>query len=254
MIINKTQLFLFFICFMTKQDIYSQNFKQSQLRYARVKETYAEKFDSLKAELSEAGIHTRNLNIFIRAVKLEEILEVWVKNDTDDKYRLFKSYPFCMSSGELGPKRKEGDMQIPEGFYYIRHFNPVSTFYLSLGLNYPNSSDRILGDQYSPGSAIYIHGACATIGCIPITDDKIKELYVLAVEARNNGQERIPVHIFPAHMNTKHFSVIKCAHETSSELNSFWKNIEQGYHYFDSLHILPEYMINNRGKCVFNFE
>lgn len=107
------------------------------------------------------------------------------------------TYPFCASSGILGPKRKEGDRQIPEGIYYINHFNPVSNFHLSLGINYPNPSDKILSDPAQPGESFYIHGNCVTIGCIPISDDKIKELYILAVEAYNNGQVKIPVHIFP---------------------------------------------------------
>ena len=56
-----------------------------------------------------------------------------------------------MQSGTTGPKRAEGDYQVPEGFYYINEFNPNSKYHLSLGLNYPNASDKILSDSIDPG-------------------------------------------------------------------------------------------------------
>jgi len=48
-------------------------------------------------------------------------------------------------------------------------------------INYPNAADRILGLRTNLGGTIYLHGNCASIGCIPITDDGIKEVYWLAV-------------------------------------------------------------------------
>ncbi len=55
-------------------------------------------------------------------------------------------------AGTLGPKTNAGsDYQVPEGFYYINEFNPKSSFHLSLGLNYPNASDRILGRFLTAG-------------------------------------------------------------------------------------------------------
>lgn len=108
-----------------------------------------------------------------------------------DLFRLIKDYQICSLSGELGPKRQQGDLQVPEGFYWIDRFNPASNFYLSLGINYPNQFDRILGKSGELGGDIFIHGGCVTIGCIPITDDKIKELYLIAVEAKSNGQDGV---------------------------------------------------------------
>ena len=90
---------------------------------------------------------------------------------------------------------------MPEGFYYINEFNPRSQYYLSLGINYPNVSDKILSDSLRPGSAIYIHGSCVTVGCIPVTDQQIDELYILAAHAKSQGQDYIPVHIFPIRYN-----------------------------------------------------
>jgi murein L,D-transpeptidase YafK len=108
-----------------------------------------------------------------------------------------------MQSGAMGPKRMEGDYQVPEGFYYINEFNPNSLYHLSLGLNYPNASDRILSDSSRPGNNIYIHGNCVSTGCIPISDVPIEELYYIASNVKAQGQDFIPVHVFPVRYNLK---------------------------------------------------
>ena len=38
---------------------------------------------------------------------------------SDGQYALLKTYPMCRWSGQLGPKTREGDRQVPEGFYTI---------------------------------------------------------------------------------------------------------------------------------------
>src|SRR5688572_4169327 len=177
------------------------SFKETQLKNSRVKTAYEEKESIVKQYFSDKKISLEKFQLFLRAFKKEQKLEVWVKEKSKEEFVLLHIYDFCTTSGVLGPKRKEGDLQIPEGVYQINHFNPVSNFYLSLGLNYPNASDKILSHATKPGGSIYIHGNCVTIGCIPITDEKIKELYVLALEARNGGQEKIPVHVFPAKLD-----------------------------------------------------
>src|SRR5688572_27987616 len=88
--------------------------------------------------------------VYIRSFKYDSQLEVWVKNERKDPYKLFKTYKVCALAGTLGPKRMEGDYQVPEGFYYINEFNARSNYHLSLGLSYPNISDRILSDINSP--------------------------------------------------------------------------------------------------------
>ncbi len=130
-------------------------------------------------------------------------MEVWVKNELKDQFKLFKTYKVCALAGSLGPKRMEGDYQVPEGFYYIDEFNPNSNYYLSLGINYPNVSDRVSERFHSAGGGIYIHGSCVTVGCIPITDQQIDEVYILAAQAKDQGQDFIPVHIFPIRYNVQ---------------------------------------------------
>ncbi len=196
----------------------------------RVEAAYHENYDALKKELNVRGIGVENINLFLRAFKKEEILEVWAKNHTGNIFIKIKEYAFCATSGTLGPKRKEGDKQIPEGFYHIDRFNPKSKFYLSLGLNYPNASDLMLSDQKKPGSDIFIHGGCATVGCIPITDKKIKELYVLTSEAIKWGQKEIPVHIFPFKMTEEK---VQKYGKKYPQHKSFWQQIRPAFLFFE---------------------
>jgi hypothetical protein len=178
-------------------------------------------------------------------------MEVWVKNDIKDPFQLFKTYKICALAGTLGPKRMAGDFQVPEGFYYINEFNPKSNYYLSLGLNYPNVSDRILSDSVQPGGDIYIHGSCVTVGCIPITDGQIDELYILAAQAKSAGQDFIPVHIFPIRYNVKKSAdYLAKLEKDDASLKQFALRLEDAFDYFEKYRQLPVIMTNERGDYV----
>ncbi|MDQ7799442.1 MAG: L,D-transpeptidase family protein [Candidatus Edwardsbacteria bacterium] len=225
-------------------------FKQRQLEHSRVRAAFIEKEPRLKTSYSEQGLAYPPGNIFIRIFKREKQLEVWAGSGPGG-YRLAGTYAICSSSGELGPKRARGDRQVPEGFYHISHFNPASSFHLSLGLSYPNRSDRILKRGRDPGGSIYIHGDCVTIGCVPITDDGIKELYLLAVEARAAGQARIPVHVFPARLDSLNFAALQREYAGDGALLGFWENLKTGYDRFQSSGRVPKVTIDNNGKYLF---
>lgn len=220
------------------------------MQFTRVKNAYQEKEITVKNYFSNKNLNYKDYSLFLRAFKRERKIEVWIKQSQSDKYELLTEYDFCTFSGVLGPKRKEGDRQIPEGVYHINHFNPVSNFHLSLGINYPNKSDKLLGGQ-PPGGAIYIHGDCVTIGCIPITDDKIKELYILAVEARNNGQLEIPVHIFPAKLTPSKFETLKREHPDQDKIHAFWLNLQQVYNAFEKTKSVDKVKINAKGEYYY---
>ena len=210
-------------------------FKAKQLTLERVQIAYTDKWEVIQTHLLRDEVKAP-YEIYISAYKKEKQLEVWIKGKDAKAYHLFKSYDFCASSGILGPKLKEGDKQTPEGFYHINVFNPESSFYLSLGINYPNSVDLFRSGNTNPGGDIYIHGKCETVGCIPLTDDKIKELYTLAVEVRTGGQELIPVHIFPFRMTDQNLNM-----ETKScpEQKQFWQNLQSVYTWFNKKKNLP---------------
>lgn len=224
-------------------------FKQSQLDFPRVKTAYNQKEEVVKRLFDQRNVSYKGFQLFIRAFKKEQLVEVWIKEAGKESYTFLNSYDFCTTSGTLGPKRKEGDLQIPEGVYVIDHFNPLSNFYLSLGISYPNASDRILSDPRKPGGDIYLHGNCVTIGCIPITDDKIKELYLMAVEARNNGQEKIPVHIFPARLSAEQFITLK--KEYPAVTIAFWENLKIVYDDFELTKKLKPVKVKKDGQYSF---
>lgn len=60
----------------------------------------------------------------------------------------------------VGQKRVEGDGRTPEGEYLIDRRNEQSSYYLSLGLNYPTKPQRAAaaGEGRDPGGDIFIHG------------------------------------------------------------------------------------------------
>jgi len=153
----------------------------------------------LRNIFEKAGLHWPADEVLLRAVKRERQLELWARNGAGEPFRFVKWLPITAASGGPGPKRREGDMQVPEGFYEVDRFNPLSNFHLSLGLNYPNASDRIHADPVSPGSDIFIHGGNASIGCIALGDPGMEEVYLVSLDSRARP---IRVQLFPARMDS----------------------------------------------------
>lgn len=131
----------------------------------------------LKASWSKADLQFPPEKITLIAIKKERILEVWAGG------KLIKTYAFTGYSGKLGPKMKSGDGQIPEGLYKIEYLNPNSSYHLSMKVSYPNTFDKEMAaedNRSNLGGDIFIHGDNVTIGCIPVGDDMIEELFILA--------------------------------------------------------------------------
>jgi murein L,D-transpeptidase YafK len=228
-----------------------QSFLDNQKMFPKVGEAYREKEELLKKEFEKKGLTYPAKYMFIRSFKLDSEMEIWVKNNASDTFRLFKSYRVCTLSGKMGPKRKEGDRQVPEGFYYINDFNPNSNYHLSLGINYPNFSDRILSDAKNPGGEIYIHGNCITVGCIPLTDEFIDEVYIMAVNAKNAGQDFIPVHVFPVKFgNAGSMNYLGTFTLTDGSSKQFWTELRNAYDYFEKHHRLPVVLVDDKGKYI----
>lgn len=168
-------------------------------------------FRILKTKNGEAG--TGELQAFVQ-----------IKNG---KFKFFKAWDICTYSGELGPKKRQGDRQSPEGFYFItpRSLNPNSSYHLSFNLGYPNAFDRAHGRT---GDFLMVHGDCVSIGCYAMTNDGIEEIYTLLQAALDGGQPFVRVHIFPFEMNTEVLAKYK-----SNPNYTFWKNLKQGWDYFE---------------------
>lgn len=225
-----------------------RNFVQAQQNNERVLEARLEKRFELKKLFREHGLTYPAAEVFVRIFKRERQLELWARPGGRDAFTLLKTYSICALAGRLGPKRAQGDGQTPEGFYHIDGFNPASDFHLSLHLDYPNKSDQLLSSTDELGGNIFIHGGCRTEGCLAVTDDAIKELYWLAVEAQKVGQRRIPVHIFPTRLTDRELQRLTQVFDKQPELKRFWANLRPMYEYFETTHKLPLLAIDDRGR------
>jgi murein L,D-transpeptidase YafK len=227
------------------------SFVDYQKTYPRVAAAMRLKEDTLKRQFEKAGLPWPAKQIYIRSFKYDSQLEVWVRYNNTQPFTLFKTYKVCALAGSMGPKRMEGDYQVPEGFYYINEFNPKSNYHLSLGINYPNPSDRVLSDSVKPGGDIYIHGSCLTVGCIPIQNEQIEELYILAANAKAQGQDFIPVHIFPIrYSNKKSFDSFARITKDNQDVQRFAIKIKEVYDYFEQKKKLPLITVNKKGDYV----
>ena len=223
------------------------DFRSDQLRSDRVRTALAEKGPALKALFAAKGVPYPPKGIFLRVFKLDRELELWAEG-TNGVYQLVKTYAICAGSGRLGPKRREGDSQVPEGFYSIAAFNPYSNFHLSLGIDYPNASDRVRGKGNRLGGDIMIHGNCVTIGCVPITDPMIEEVYLAAMGARAAGQARIQAHFLPTRLNADGWAQLNSQGNGNAVLLAFWRELQPGYDAFEQTHRPPHITINGDGR------
>ena len=193
-----------------------------------------------QAPLSEkmvSEISSKNMDkdspILARIFKEEAELEIW-KKDRDGQYALLKTYPICRWSGDLGPKKKEGDRQAPEGFYTITpgQMNPVSNYYLAFNTGFPNAYDRAWG--YT-GSELMVHGDCSSRGCYAMTDEQIQEIYALARESFFGGQKAFQLEAFPFRM-----TALNMAKHRNNPNFAFWKMLKQGYDHFEATRQEPK--------------
>ena len=196
---------------------------------------------SLRQELTEKNFQYGS-QMFIRMFKTPAVLEVWLKQG--NQFALFKRYPICTFSGDLGPKTKEGDYQAPEGFYSVQpaSLNPYSKYHMSFNLGYPNLFDRQNGRT---GSALMVHGKCVSIGCYAMGDNYIEEIYALIVMAFKQGQKNIEVNIFPFALEDEYLDAMK-----DEKWYSFWKDLQPGYHYFNQHKKPPKVSVKNKRYVI----
>ena len=248
----KTLLIILFV-YSSINSFSQTSFNDYKKASYKTADIFNKKEDTLKKEFEKKGLEWPAKYVYIRSFKYDAELEVWVKSEAKEQYKLFKTYHVCMQSGTMGPKRFQGDYQVPEGFYYINEFNPNSNYHLSLGLNYPNASDRILSDSLRPGGEIYIHGSCVSIGCIPLTDEQIEELYIIASYAKANGQDFIPVHVFPVKYSVKKsMDYLTSTTKKNLQLQQFALQLREAFDKFEEKKQVPVVLVNKKGQYVFD--
>ena len=180
--------------------------------------------------------------VFLRIFKADVQAELWMKRGR--RFELFATYPICAWSGQLGPKLREGDSQSPEGFYTISksQLNPNSKYFRAFNLGFPNLFDAANGRT---GSALMVHGSCASVGCYAMTDPVIGELWQLAGAALDRGQERVGVHVFPFRMTPDRMAAFDW--HPSAE---FWRDLKSAYDFFEETRIPPLIGVCNKRYAV----
>ncbi|MGE0567754.1 MAG: murein L,D-transpeptidase family protein [Bacteroidia bacterium] len=217
--------------------------KSAQKKHKRVKAAYDNKYQNLKTQVVKSGHVMTEYEIYLRVFKQEDEVEVWLKDKQDVIYTHLKTYSVCAKSGDLGPKRKEGDGQVPEGFYYISSFNAFSSYHLSMKVSYPNKSDLMKANG-KPGGDIMVHGECVTIGCIPLENDQIEELYILCMEAFDR-RTKVHIDIFPCKMTDENMKKLEKNYD--KEIIAFWKTLKPAYDYFQDNKFVPDMKIDKNG-------
>ncbi len=185
--------------------------------------------------------------VFIRIMKNDNQhgrLELWTEDASTKKFELLKTYQIAYFSGELGPKTKTGDLQAPEGFYYISRsrMNPHSSYHLSMDMGYPNSYDKEKG--YT-GSHLMIHGSSVSLGCFAMSDCSIEQIYTMVDQALVNGQKIIRVHSFPFAMTDANMT-----RAANHPQYAFWKNLKEGWDWFEKNRTPPNVEVKE-GKYTF---
>jgi murein L,D-transpeptidase YafK len=245
----KNLLLILCLAFIGAPYSMAQQILEEQLNYSRVRDAKEDNHESLKKMFAAKQVSFPPQEIYLRSFKFDKEMELWAKGGENQKFQLIKTYDICKVSGELGPKRQQGDLQIPEGIYQLEQFNPVSNYHLSMKINYPNEADRLLGKTGSLGGDIYIHGDCVTIGCIPIEDEPIKELYWLSVLTKGEGG-KIPIHIFPFRMDKASIQFFKQIPNIKSSVWTLWNQLLPIYSYFQEHEEIPAIDINSKGEYV----
>jgi murein L,D-transpeptidase YafK len=199
--------------------------------------------DKMVAEIAAKNMDKES-PILVRLFKEESELEVW-KQTKDGEFALLKTYPICRWSGDLGPKKKEGDRQAPEGFYTITpaHMNPNSNYYLAFNTGFPNAYDKSWGFT---GSDLMVHGDCSSRGCYAMTDEQIQEIYALGRESFFGGQRAFQLQAFPFRM-----TALNMAKHRNNPNFAFWKMIKEGYDHFEASKQEPKVSVCER-RYVFD--
>jgi len=235
----------------TPEPAEARSFQQRQHEFPRYREAAKTRSQPLEARFRRAGAAWPP-RLFVRAFKMEGVVELWAEPVTGTRWVRVRNFSICAASGILGPKRQQGDRQVPEGFYTVDRFNPSSSFHLSLGIDYPNAFDRTRTPRgRSAGGDIFIHGDCVTIGCLPLRDGPMEDLYVAAVAARGHGQRRIPVHIFPCRMGTE--ACVEALDEAGRQRPddaATWPGLMPGYHLFETHRVPPKVRVSKAGYRV----
>lgn len=146
-----------------------------------------------------AGVEFPPHTVLLAAFKWEMRLELYAGNSPHE-LKFIRYYDVLGASGDIGPKLREGDRQVPEGIYRLTRLNPNSRYHLSVKVDYPNTFDRMMGridDRRNLGGGIFIHGGSESAGCLAMSDSVAEEIFTLVA---HTGLDNASIIVSPVDM------------------------------------------------------
>ena len=211
---------------------------------ADVRQRFTRTFKTAQLPGDLAAIGARlGAPMLLRVFKLEREVEVWVQPEDQQTFVLFRIFPICFYSGKLGPKVKEGDMQSPEGFYFVgpAQMRAKSQYHRAIDFAFPNDYDAAQG--YT-GTELLIHGNCVSSGCYAMTDPFVEQLFELGSATAATAAQGFWIHAFPFHMTAE-----ALAGQQDSPWLGFWQQLKAGYDAFETSRIPPHIRVEG-GRYV----
>ncbi len=213
----------------------------------------------LETWTEEAGLNYPPSYVLFRTFKLEGELEVWGANNKKDPLTLIKTLKTCALDQYPGPKLYEGDYKTPEGYYSLKQLIGSTLRYMwidlerdgvddmgrvdkgasfKLWLDYPNGVDRHrtkewVGEEYSPGSQICMHGNCVSAGCVAFENRVYMAVYTFA-DYHKYGEPMLYIYPFRFSEDYKDYYGKQWVNKVdTAALLDFWENMEEGYDLFN---------------------
>ncbi len=202
--------------------------------------------------IKQKGLKYDRLDILLIAYKKDLLVQIWIKEKNfNSKFLPLTSFKITDSSVAIpGPKSKYGDRLAPEGYYTLKYYPSFrwSDFYLAFRVSYPNEADlirrRYWGISNKSGGDINIHGSCISIGCIPIGNPDMEELFFLIRANQKNGSN-INVLLLP--FDFKKIGLHdqkKDAYNDNRKLYDFWQSLEKIDKYFQNTGMIPRLSVD----------
>lgn len=230
--------------FQTDLKVTNRVAKRPQIKWSRKAATAKNAHHArIKKELANKGLQF-GAPVFCRLFKEEREFELWVKPNSQAEFSLFKIYRIANFAGSLGPKRKAGDNQTPEGFYHVDPTRMMSD--LGVDLGYPNLFDR---HWKRDGSQAYISNGSKTRNSFTVSEHDMEEIFLIMANAMDGGQKTVRVHSFPFRMVDRGLDKRM---QSNPRNDFFWANLKEGYDFFEIVRRPPSVTVSSKGKYQFS--
>jgi murein L,D-transpeptidase YafK len=201
--------------------------------------------------------------VVLRIFKKERELEIWAKNDGQEKMALVGTIPICAMDFTPGPKVIEGDGRTPEGFYHPEVAYGSRHYWMWMDLDdvdaqgetgrgssfkmcteYPNAVDRKRtkdARHAKTGGEICLHGNCVSAGCPSFRNRDFLPVFAFARHHDAKRHGRLQLHVFPFRLDKVDAAKRAALAEPYPFLDAvgkervlrFWDNLQEGFDAFN---------------------